>query len=603
MVNVDAAVRIDNVQFACGGLACGIIDEVPVFIDSIDPLWTRGIRGNDSQQSSSAFENPDYAENDQHHVQWEIIDTGEEGHDNVIQTTIGPGLSATDPLFPSSAVNFIGSVNAISAIAALSEGEFRFDIRMIDNPNNVDLYFKVDGAFSSTGEQPLTKSTAVGDWVTYRCSIENLKAQGLDVTTITAPFVMVPGLNGAGKDLTFQWDNVEFSPVQEGESPSLAFPILFNEGGFCLPISPFSGGSFSLVNNPDTAGHPPGTELDALGDPIDDNSKVGKTIKSNYGVTFGGITLNLKDNIVFGDASSNEGKLFKLRAFTPRDPEAIYNDPNGDGGTRDLGNMRVSLKLEGAPGKGVDIEREFTLSKQSEWEDIVIDFGGAGAGEFNGITMIIDNGFLTDGSVNDWSLFFDNITQEDSTSLIANLSDDANGNAVVYDFEDEALNYPPPTGVCGARAAITDDPEVNGNRGQVGQVVYDVIEPCGKGVTFIGTDGGFNAPIPFASGRTTVSVDVYTERANTEVLMKVEDAQNSDRFAEVSAFTTLAGWSTITFDFATKEIEVDESFEKMMLVFEPTRCVQNDGIEEYVDCPYLPAEDVYYFDNITVGKP
>ena len=51
-------------------------------------------------------------------------------------------------------------MNAISAIAALSEGEFRFDIRMIDNPNNVDLYFKVDGAFSSTGEQPLTLSTA-----------------------------------------------------------------------------------------------------------------------------------------------------------------------------------------------------------------------------------------------------------------------------------------------------------------------------------------------------------------------------------------------------------------------------------------------------------
>ena len=91
----------------------------------------RGIRGNDSQQKSLLFENPDYTENDQHHVQWEIIDTGEEGHDNVVQTTIGPGLSATDPLYPSEAINFIGSVNAISAIAALSEGEFRFDIRMI----------------------------------------------------------------------------------------------------------------------------------------------------------------------------------------------------------------------------------------------------------------------------------------------------------------------------------------------------------------------------------------------------------------------------------------------------------------------------------------
>ena len=35
MFNVDAAVRIDNVQFACGGLSCGFIDRVPVFIDSL----------------------------------------------------------------------------------------------------------------------------------------------------------------------------------------------------------------------------------------------------------------------------------------------------------------------------------------------------------------------------------------------------------------------------------------------------------------------------------------------------------------------------------------------------------------------------------------
>ena len=202
------------------------------------------------------FENPDYTENDQHHVQWEIIDTGEEGHDNVVQTTIGPGLSATDPLYPSEAINFIGSENAISAIAALSEGEFRFDIRMISNPNNVDLYFKVDGAFSSTGEQPLTLSTPVGDWVTYRCSIKNLKSQGLDVGTITAPFVMVPGLNGAGKDLTFQWDNVEFSPVKEGESPSLSFPFCLMKAVSAYLFHLSAGGSFSLVNNPDTVGHP-----------------------------------------------------------------------------------------------------------------------------------------------------------------------------------------------------------------------------------------------------------------------------------------------------------------------------------------------------------
>ena len=61
----------------------------------------------------------------------------------------------------------------------------------------------------------------------------------------------------------------------------------------------------------------------------------------------------------------------------------------------------------------------------------------------------------TNGFVDDWTLYFDNITQEDSASVIANLSDDANGNAVVYDFDDqEDFFYPSPTGVCGARARL-----------------------------------------------------------------------------------------------------------------------------------------------------
>ena len=93
--------------------------------------------------------------------------------------------------------------------------------------------------------------------------------------------------------------------------------------------------------------------------------------------------------------------------------------------------MRVSFKLEGAPGLGSTLRESLRFLSNQNGKILSIDFNGAGAGEFNGITMIIDNGFLTDGSVNDWSLFFDNITQEDSTSGIANLSDDANGNAVV----------------------------------------------------------------------------------------------------------------------------------------------------------------------------
>ena len=136
--------------------------------------------------------------------------------------------------------------------------------------------------------------------------------------------------------------------------------------------------------------------------------------------------------------------------------------------------------------------------------------------------------------------------------------------------------------------------------GRVGQVVYDVIEPsCGKGVTFIGAAGGFPSAIPFEAGRTTVSIDVYTDQAGSEVTMKVEDAQDSFRSAEVIAVTQSAGWSTLEFDFSTMGIQVNESFEKMMLIFEPNKCVQNPEFDP--TCTNLPATDVYYFDNITVG--
>ena len=78
--------------------------------------------------------------------------------------------------------------------------------------------------------------------------------------------------------------------------------------------------------------------------------------------------------------------------------------------------------------------------------------------------------------------------------------------------------------------------------------------------------------------------------------MKVEDAQDEFRFAELPAVTGSAGWSTLEFDFGTIGIEVNESFEKMMLIFEPNRCVQNPEFDP--TCSNAPASDVYYFDNV-----
>jgi hypothetical protein len=74
---------------------------------------------------------------------------------------------------------------------------------------------------------------------------------------------------------------------------------------------------------------------------------------------------------------------------------------------------------------------------------------------------------------------------------------------------------------------------------------------------------------------------VWTPAANTAVELKVEDAEDPDRFASDLQFTAGAGWQTLDFDFSA--IEQMETFEKLVLVFEPG--IERTGI-------------VYYFDDV-----
>ena len=564
-VSLNSHLRIDNIRFACGAGVCGLVDNVPVFIDEVDPVWTRGIVGNDSIAISAG--NADYSEPSGNHVEWEIVDTGDPAHNSVVQTTFGTSGAV-------GAVNFVGADSPVPSIAALSDGEFRFDIRMIRNPNDVGILFKVDGAFSTTGEQPLG-DLPLNVWRTFRCPISNLSAQGLDVSTITAPFVMVPGNGGTGQDVIVQWDNVIFDPLSTGPGNSLSLPLSFGTGsGFCLPIAPFEGGAFKVTDNPNTSGISTDPQSGEL-----------RKFESYNGQTFGGISISLDTPIVFGPASDSTGKAFRIKLFNNRAPGSLAPD-----GVTPLGPMRLDFKLEGAAGT-VDVARTITTTQVGAWEELLVDFNGAGAGSYEAITLIIDNGIMGDGSSR-FTLYFDDIEQVDSSSDIADLS-------VPYTFDDPSKVYPNPTGFVGARGSITSgpvpvDPATDGN---VGEVVYDFFDPAaGKGLLIVGAAGGFHQPIDFELGRTTLRVRVHTPSAGTQVLLKAEDADDPGRFAEITLATPNAGWSTLDFDFSSVSIEVNEEFEILGLVFEPTQCIFNPVFDP--TCTELPEQKTYYFDDI-----
>lgn len=526
----DAHVRLDNIQLACGGQVCGIVDEVPVYIDAVEAVWDRGILGNDSIARSTGT--PDYSESTGNHVSWREFDTGDPLHNMVVETTFG--TTGAD-----GAVNFIGTSTTVPSIAALTQGEFSFDIRMISNPNNVELLFKVDGAFSTTGEQPLG-NLIINEWTTFTCPIATLAAQGLNTSEVAAPFVLVPGNQGSGQDIVVQWDNITFKPLRTGSAIPLSLPLVFDTlPGFCLPIQPFAGGAFAINPNP-------------LSDGVNSNSRVGKITKFNPGNLdlFGGVAIRLTNPVVFTGASSAVGKAFTIKTYSTR-----------------VG-MPVTFKLESSPGVGP--ARVITTTVANAWEDFTVDFNGEGTGSFPTITVIIDDGVLGDGS-DEFILFIDEVVQVDSNSVSADLNS-------VYNFDAPNTTYTL-TDFGEARSSVSAGPLVNvgtiqdpilepdpDTDGLVGQVRLETFATSFAGTILGGVDG-FASPVPFTPTRTTVRMRVWTPAANTPVELKVEDADDPNRFARDTVLTAGPGWQTLDFDFSA--IEQMETFEKLVLVFNP----------------------------------
>jgi len=85
-------------------------------------------------------------------------------------------------------------------------------------------------------------------------------------------------------------------------------------------------------------------------------------------------------------------------------------------------------------------------------------------------------------------------------------------------------------------------------------IVLEVIKPIGAqtwaGVV-LGNDS-LSAAIPFGAGNTVIIARVYAPVVGTPIRMKVENESNGGIFVETEVNTTVAGWDTLSFDFANQ---------------------------------------------------
>jgi hypothetical protein len=152
------------------------------------------------------------------------------------------------------------------------------------------------------------------------------------------------------------------------------------------------------------------------------------------------------------------------------------------------------------------------------------------------------------------------------------------------DFESEKLDYSfynfgpdQPNGV-----PVIDNPDPNDVNSS--SKVAQYTKPANS-ETWAGTVIGLDEPIDFSTER-YISIDVWSPTAGTPILLKVENAANTDINVETIVNTTVSEeWETLTFDMTA--IDPSQEYDNLVLFF-------NFGTPG--------TGETYYFDNIRTSK-
>ena len=524
-----AHIQISNIQLSCGSpSACGIESaaSVPldVFIDEVDSRWGRGIRGYDTGLGG------DYSDNASgNHVTWELVDSGEEGHDTVIETTFdNSGVSG---------LTFIGAPDdEFIDISNYKGGELAFDVRFLSNPNDLPLVYKVDGAPNEgTGERSLGK-VPLDTWTSFAIPVETLQTQGLNLAEVTA-FVLLPTF--AGQDVVFQWDNVRFEPNLSGEATLVGLPVDFETEGAFYNFTNFNGGASILVVNPHMgAGNPSDTVVQ---------------MQKFADATFGGTLFSLDIEADFSTSEVMTVNVWSMRV------------------------VEVTLKLE-----ELNLERVATHGG-SGWEVLTFDYTGSTTPGVFGLTFIFDNGTIGNAAddPDNWTFYYDDIGIDGDGPAPGTGGDGATGCAQCTDFDDPAGVYvfedfgDPVT----AMSLLSVDPLDPSN------TVVSTTKPLGA-PSWAGTTVSVAVPgagllksnegqivYPLTPASSVITVRVYSPDKGIPVRLKLEDSTDPTRSVETEAITTTAdAWETLTFDFnnqvaGTAALDPSYTYDKMSIFF------------------------------------
>ena len=174
-------------------------EDVVVFDDAVNTgFWTNGVGAWDTTAGV------DYYQGDTgNHVTWEIVDSGEAGHGNVLAVDFSS--SGADGVF------YIQSAEG-KDLTALSDGAITFDIRTTEGEHQ--FTYKFDCIFPcTTGDQDLGMINT--EWSTHVISVAEMIELGLNIEAVNTGLVIFPTW-GNQQGISFELDNIHWLQNADG---------------------------------------------------------------------------------------------------------------------------------------------------------------------------------------------------------------------------------------------------------------------------------------------------------------------------------------------------------------------------------------------------
>ncbi len=551
-----AHVQIDNIQVVCGhknNNGCGIkapaveidVEVLDVFIDSVnEETWTNGAGGWDNVVSSDY-----YTGDTANHVNWQLVDSGETGHDTVMEVTFN--ADGGDGVF------YIQSAQPVD-LSSFSGGNLIFDIKA----DTTGFTYKVDCISPcGTGDRVLNVN-GDGEWQTITLAVDDLANQGLNLKSTNTGLVIFPTW-GNQQGITFQLDNIRWqlgedipvddTPVDDtpvDDTPSDGSAIDFEASAASYTFSDFDGGVASVIANPQSNG-------------INTSAQVGQMLKG-AGQTWGGSTMTFDTPVAIPENSVITMKVWSQRA------------------------VPVLVKFD-------DMNNEKTANHTgSGWEELSFDFSGSSSTGETRLTLIFENGVMGDvaGDAANWTFYFDDFTPP------AAEAGDGGGEVVTGNFTAVGTPFDFEAGGLGADFTWAvfenvDNPALEfvanpGSSSVNDSAVVAQFTARQAGAAWAGTETAGGTPtFTMDATNSIVKIMVY-KSVISDVGLKFSVGAAAQAELKVPN-TKVNEWEELTFDF-TSRIGTPETI----------------GITSVIVFPDFDAgrasETVSYFDNITFGN-